>query len=134
MTVGLFAIVKYENHVFWSRNRETFGDNLIAQAEKIIPNLKNHIEIKITATPLTCERYTLNHEGAAFGLASTVNQISSSILPPKTSINGLFLTGHWTTIGSGQGGIPKVAFCGRKVAGLILDELGIKSNFEKYIL
>jgi len=47
MTVGLFAIVKYENHVFWSRNRETFGDNLIAQAEKIIPNLKTILKLKL---------------------------------------------------------------------------------------
>ena len=67
--------------------------------------------------------------GSAFGLASTTKQISSAILPQKCSVNGLFLAGHWTTVGSGQGGIPKVALLGRKASYLILKEQGKESTF-----
>ena len=72
------------------------------------------------ATLINFYNYTLNKNGAAFGWASTINQIKASLFPPMTSLDNLFLVGHWCTIGSGQGGVPKSIFSGRKVSHLIL--------------
>ena len=82
-----------------------------------------------TATPITFYKYTLNKNGAAFGWASTLDQIKASLFPPITSLDSLFLAGHWCTIGSGQGGVPKVIFSGRKVSSLILKKMNKRAEY-----
>lgn len=75
------------------------------------------------ATPFTFYKYTLNKDGAAFGWAYTVNQTRATLFPSKTSLDNLFLVWHWYTIGSGQGGVPKVTISGRKVAHIVLNRI-----------
>lgn len=119
----IFSIAPYATKEFWERYRHHLADKMITavEAQLRIP-LRSFIEIKFDATPHTFSRYTFNKSGAAFGWSSIVSQISPKLLPPKTSVGGLFLSGHWCTIGTGQGGVPKVAFCAKKVASLIKDE------------
>ena len=81
---------------------------------------KSQINVTVNAVPHTFYRYTFNKFGSAFGWASTVKQISPYIFPQKTSIDGLVLAGHWCTVGSGQGGIPRVAFSGKKASEIII--------------
>ncbi|MFH1397957.1 MAG: NAD(P)/FAD-dependent oxidoreductase [Candidatus Omnitrophota bacterium] len=133
-TMQLMGLTYYESKGFWAKNRDKLTNKLIIEAEKLFPSLKKYIVIKESATPITCKRYTSNSYGSAFGWASTVKQINPLASPAKTSIKGLFLTGHWCTVGSGQGGIPKVAFSGRRTASLILKECAIKSYLSDYLL
>jgi phytoene dehydrogenase-like protein len=46
--------------------------------------------------------------------------------PWKSSIENLFLVGHWVTTGEGQGGVSKVMFSAQKIAKLILNKIGNK--------
>jgi len=116
----VYLIAPYYTKNFWEINRESLSEKVIKELEKENLFIKNKIRVKLTAIPPTFKRYTSNKRGAAFGWASTVQQVDSSILPQASSIDGLVLAGHWCMIGNGQGGIPTVAFSGKKASELIL--------------
>ncbi|MBN2119922.1 MAG: NAD(P)/FAD-dependent oxidoreductase [Candidatus Omnitrophica bacterium] len=131
-TMQLFIYSPYISKKFWDENKIEVGNRIIKKSEKVFYDLRNLIDVKIFATPHTFHRYTLNKNGAVLGWVSTLNQIKSNIIPQRTSIDGIYLVGHWTTTGSsGQGGIPNVAFSGRRCARLILEDLGKHWPFGK---
>ena len=101
---------------YWSREEKgRLTDILIRKAERVLPDLSNHILIQDSATPRTNERYTLNTEGVTMGWAHTPANLS--IRPnPETDLAGLYLTGHWTRLG---GSIRTVLISGRTVAHMI---------------
>jgi phytoene dehydrogenase-like protein len=70
------------------------------------------------ASPLTCERYTLNTMGAAMGWAFSPGMFLRR-LDQRTPVRNLYLAGHWTTPG---GGVPAVALSGLGAARKILGE------------
>ncbi|MFH1460754.1 MAG: NAD(P)/FAD-dependent oxidoreductase [Candidatus Omnitrophota bacterium] len=127
-TISLVSLATVKDLDFWKKNKEKFADDLIKRAEKFIPELSKHIIVKEIATPHTMQRYTLNKDGAAYGWASTVTQIDKEIMPRETNIKNLYLTGHWTTQGSGQGGVSTVAYSGRSIAKLLIRR---KNFYEK---
>ena len=112
----------FKTDEYWVSERERLSAMLVQRLEKIMPNITKHVEFLDTATPQTLYRYTLNSKGAAYGWASTPDQIDSSLVPLKSSIKGLFLAGHWSTLGGGQGGISTTAYSGFTAARLILRE------------
>jgi phytoene dehydrogenase-like protein len=113
---------------FWQKNSHNLAYELIKKAEKIIPDLSNSVVVKEIATPLTLHRYTSNANGASYGWASTPLQIDSKTMPPTTFIEGLYLAGHWATLGIGPGGISTVAYCGKNVAKLIIKGLKFRGK------
>ena len=100
----------------WSQKEKTrLTDTLIRKAERVLPDLSNHIVVRDSATPRTNERYTLNTEGVTMGWAHTPANLS--VRPnPKTALAGLYLTGHWTSLG---GSVRTVLISGRTVAQMI---------------
>ena len=88
-----------------------------------------YIDLKLSATPLTFKRYTSNTGGATYGWTPTLEQSNSSLLPQETSVNGLYLTGHWCTKGIGTGCISGVASLGRNAAKLVLENKAKKWNY-----
>lgn len=123
-TVQIFTYVPSGSHVDWNDTKERFMNAVVDRTETLLPGLNRHVKVKYSATPETFFKYTSNRDGAAFGWASTKDQISPTIMPQITSIDGLFLAGHWCTIGSGQGGVPKSVFSGKKAAELVLKRAG----------
>ncbi len=110
--------------------KENLYEKIIIKLNEIIPNVQRLVEIKEIAVPNTLNKFTSNWNGAAFGWASTVKQIDINNFPSKTSIEGLYLAGHWVTNGIGHSGIPLVAFCGRNVAKLLIkhfENINLKS-------
>ena len=102
----------------WDTFKENMSQHTINRLESYIPQIKNHIEVKESATPKTLERYTSNTKGSAYGWAVTVDQIWENRLPQKTPIENLYLTGHWTRPGPG---ICAVVSSGWGVANLIME-------------
>ena len=101
--------------------KEEVADQLIANAEAIIPGLSRHIVVRDIATPLTYERYTLNCEGASVGWSwdpthtfATGQSLSTGSL--KTSIDNLFTCGHWCF---SPGSMLAAMLTGRMVADVI---------------
>lgn len=103
----------------WSREEKArLTDVMIHKAEQVVPSLSKHIVVQDAATPRTNERYTLNTEGATAGWARSPADLFSRP-NPKTAIERLYLTGHWTSHG---GSIRSVAISGRTVAQMIMSE------------
>ena len=87
--------------------------------EHVIPNLSSHIVFKDAATPNTLYKWTLNYKGAAYGWARTPSQFAVTGFTQRTSIENLYLTGHWTTLFQG---VPGVAYLGRDTSKKILNK------------
>lgn len=109
---------KYSDDVCWKSFKESMTQRTINRLEEYVPDIKKHIEVKDAATSKTLERYTSNTNGAAYGWAVTADQIWENRLSPKTPIDNLYLTGHWTRPGPG---VCAVVSSGWGVANLIME-------------
>lgn len=89
------------------------ADILIDQAEKILlPGLREAIEVRDAATPLTNFRYTANPRGAIYGWDQTLDDSGPSRFPQRTPVKNLYLAGAWTFPGGGYGAcIPSGLQC-----------------------
>lgn len=96
---------------------------MLRKLNDFLPNILDLIEIKEIATPFTFYKFTSNHNGSLFGWASTKDQIDRKIFSHNTSIEGLYLAGHWAISGVGQGGITQVSISGRHTAKAILNKI-----------
>jgi len=101
----------YKSKRYWVDNKQKFLESLIDKIEKYtIPNFSKHIIYKEAATPYTLYRYTLNYRGASFGWAGIPSQFAVPNLRKPSFIQGLYLAGHWTTLGVGISGTAYVGY------------------------
>ncbi len=78
---------------------------LIEKAERFIPGISGHIEVKETATPRTFRRYTANPEGSYHGFEQSVPQAGAvRRFSRKYPLKGLYHVGAWTFPGGGYAG------------------------------
>jgi phytoene dehydrogenase-like protein len=111
------TIASFNDETFWKHNKRIYLENFISRIESVFPGFSQSIVYKDAATPNTLFRYTLNYKGAAYGWASTNAQLFTKGLTQASFIQGLFLSGHWTTQTQGVSG---VAYIGHQTAKLIL--------------
>jgi prolycopene isomerase len=118
-TVCLTTTSPFKSLDYWNNadNRIGMENRLINIAAKIVPGISEHIALKFNATPHTLYKWTFNYQGAAYGWAGRPDQFGNPDISEKTKIGNLFLTGHWTNMGSG---ITSVANSGYDTANLIL--------------
>ena len=90
----------------YKRTKENYADMLIKLAENLIPDLSEHITLKLVSTPLTFERFSLNTQGAWYG--PKMGGLNIKIQPP---IRKLFLAGA----NIDGGGVPPSFFSGMNV-------------------
>jgi prolycopene isomerase len=120
--VGIIIITApFINIQYWKENKIKYEANLIKRVNRLIPGFENLLVYKDSASPATLYRYTLNSGGAMNGWASIPEQNDPQVVASSTEIINLYLVGHWTTGYFGQGGIPMVAYSGRKVAKSIIN-------------
>ncbi|MHA1218671.1 MAG: phytoene desaturase family protein [Candidatus Heimdallarchaeaceae archaeon] len=113
-SVILFSFAPYNWAHKWNKNdpekykrtKENYADMLIKLAENLIPNLSEHISLKLVSTPLTFERFSLNTQGAWYG--PKMGGLNIKIQPP---IRKLFLAGANIE----GGGVPPCFFSGMNV-------------------
>ena len=98
----------------YKERKAAFADDLIRQAEILLPGLSTHIIARDAATPATVTRYTGHPDGAIYG--STVH---NTRLHRQTPIPNLYLTGAGTWPGSG---IEAVVISGVVTADTICPE------------
>jgi phytoene desaturase len=85
----------------WSREQSRIEEEMIVQAEKVLPGLTGKIRMREFATPRTLEQRTGSFSGAPYGWDFTPDQVGIQRLQPVTPIRNLLLAGHWTTPGGG---------------------------------
>lgn len=113
----------FVNSIFQNKqlkNINEISENLINKAGKFIPGLESSIKLKLTASPSTLYKWTLNFKGAAYGWSDTVSQFGDPDFSEKTKIKNLYLTGHWTNKSSG---VASVINSGYITAGMIAKNL-----------
>lgn len=119
-SIFLYVGAPYKNEKFWNKHRDDYASELIRRASFFLPDLRKHIVLKETATPITLSKYTLNRGGASRGWAIIPSQTKSNLISSETSIDGLFIAGHWTTSPMGNGGVVMVAASARHLAKKII--------------
>jgi prolycopene isomerase len=95
------TLAPYEIGVDWQREgAQRYEQSMLDIIEKrLLPGLRDRIKFSERATPLTFERYTLNHRGAIYGWDHIPSQSTPKRLPHHTPVDGLWLAGHWTEPG-----------------------------------
>ncbi len=94
------------NKTAYRADKERQADILIERAEKkLLPGLRQAIEVREVGTPLTNLRYTGNYRGAVYGWDQTLDNSGPSRMPHKTPIKNLYLAGAWTSPGGGYGAV-----------------------------
>jgi prolycopene isomerase len=101
----------------YEQAKEQMIETLIDMAGKVLPGLRDHIEVREGMTPRTISRYTSQHLGVPYGWESTPEQ--NMRMPNATPIPGLYLAGAWTMPFHG---VSVAQLSGHKAAMLILDE------------
>ena len=103
----------------YKKIKEKVSGDLIASAEKVLPGISDKIEVKITASPYTYQRYTLNAGGATGGWAKHPGRTflggTRGLLNIVSPVNNLYLAGHWTSI---PGGVPTAIMSGKIVSDI----------------
>ncbi|MEW6100879.1 MAG: NAD(P)/FAD-dependent oxidoreductase [Candidatus Omnitrophota bacterium] len=108
----------YENDNFWNcENKNKFSKALLSLASQFLPLSSTRIKTKLEASPNTMFRWTYNYKGSSYGWASTIKHFGDPDFSQRTTIENLFLTGHWCNQGSG---VAFVASCGYDTANSIL--------------
>lgn len=102
----------------WRQAKAAFQQRLLERAERHFPGLNDRLLFVESGSPRTLERYTLNHQGAAYGFAPTPDQIGPNRPGVRGVLPGLYHTGHWTRPGGGVAGVSVSALL---VAQAILD-------------
>lgn len=96
------VIQTYSNMDIWpdygtpeyEKMKRKMMDDLINQTEKLMPNLRDHIEVEAGMTPHTIKNFTLQYKGVPYGLDLTVEQ--QDRMKHETEIAGLYFAGAWT--------------------------------------
>ena len=111
---------KYDEVADWKEVKTRLENETLKILERHIPGIRDKIEVKDSSTPKTCQRYTLNYKGSAYGWAHTPDQTWIKRLDYKTPVSKLYLAGHWTRPG---GGTHAVITSGKMAAALVLNDL-----------
>jgi len=122
-----FLNAPFKSRKYWAINKSSLLNYFIERLEKTsIPGLSQHLIYRDAATPSTLARYTLNYKGAAYGWEGIPSQFVDSDFRKPSFLQGLYLTGHWSTQGLG---IPGVTYLGFDTARML-----IKRARRKYLI
>jgi len=100
----------------WAVHKAQIESHAVAHLSTLIPDLESKIVTRSSASALTSERFTWNHQGAMLGWEMSPEQLGPARPDTTSPIPGLYLTGHWTRPG---GGITPVMISAMHVAEAI---------------
>ncbi|MFI5396146.1 MAG: phytoene desaturase family protein [Candidatus Binatia bacterium] len=95
----------YKRDPEYRRRKEELAERLIAAAECELPGIRDHVDWKEAATPITQERFTQSTGGTSYGVEFACDQMGPMRMGPSTEIPGLYLAGASTPSGHGIGGV-----------------------------
>ncbi|MDG4865221.1 NAD(P)/FAD-dependent oxidoreductase, partial [Streptomyces sp. T-3] len=116
------ALAPYEGPKAWEELKPELEEKYLGLIERLYPGFRKNMTFVQSATPLTLERYTGNHRGAAYGWENTPLQAGSKRLNYRTPIDGLYLSGHWAQAASAL----RVIVSGSHTAQEILRSEGVR--------
>ncbi len=96
------------------------ADKVIRLAERVVPGLRDHIEVMEVATPLTNMRYTANPGGSIIGFNETFQGTGLNRMPVRGPLDGLYFASAWVNIG---GGYEPAIFSGYQASKELLEDM-----------
>jgi all-trans-retinol 13,14-reductase len=96
---------RYHRDPEYRRRKDALSERLIEAAERVLPGLRDHIDWKEAASPVTQERFTRSTGGTSYGIELSLDQIGPFRMGPATEVPGLFLCGASTPSGPGVSGV-----------------------------
>jgi phytoene dehydrogenase-like protein len=120
-TILAFVGAPFKSVEFWKEHKKNVAMDFLERIKQMIPDLARHIVYFDAASPATLYRYTYNFHGAAFGWAKMPSQTFEPFFLRTSPIQGLYLTGHWTSIAFGM---PGACYAGHDTAKRILHKIG----------
>jgi phytoene dehydrogenase-like protein len=123
VVVCLETEYRYWQRIYGRRLYDTeqsqVADIIIDFLETIYPGIRQQVELKDVATPLSYERYTGNWSGSTCGFLLTNKTMMMMVQGVEKTLPGLenfFMCGQWVEPG---GSVPVVAMSGRNAIRLI---------------
>ncbi len=104
---------RYHRDPEYRRRKEDLMDRLLDKAAAVVPELRDHVEWREAATPVTQERFTRSTGGTSYGVEFSTDQMGPARMGYETELPGLFLCGASTPSGHG---IANVMFSGLRAA------------------
>jgi len=104
----------------WEHEAPRYADRILASLERLLPDLRRHVVVRRTFTPLDFERELGTYRGAAFSVAPLLHQ-SAWFRPHNRDgrIPGLYLVGSGTHPGAG---IPGVVNSAKATVATLLED------------
>ncbi len=81
--------------------KERLADRMLALAERVAPDIREHIEEIEVASPLTNMRFSGNPGGSIIGFDENYTGTGMDHLPNRGPLEGLYFAGAWANIGGG---------------------------------
>lgn len=97
----------------WAKDRERFYNSLMEQAERIFPDLRKKVKVKVIMTPEDFRKITHLEHHAFGGLKPVLGKTGQSY---KTPVEGLWFVGQQSESG---GGVSNVLYGAKKTADII---------------
>jgi phytoene dehydrogenase-like protein len=84
--------------------KEEVAQVFVERLDKLIPGIKEEIELYEVGTSKTIKRYTINPEGTVYGFAQIPKQAGRKRIQQKSPIENLYFASAWTMPGHGFSG------------------------------
>jgi phytoene dehydrogenase-like protein len=108
--------VDYYGMEDWAAHKAEMENYILSNLERILPGFSDKIVVKLSASALTSNRFTLNEQGAMLGWEMGPDQLGGERPGIVGPLENLYFTGHWTRPG---GGITPVIVSAMQVAGAV---------------
>ena len=109
-------VALHEDPQNYAAAKQAACDAVIDALEQRIPGVRDKIEMRDVATPVTWNRFTGNWRGSFEGWLPSGTNLNMQMKRTLPGLDNFYMIGHWTTPG---GGLPPAVSGGRDVIQLI---------------
>ncbi len=110
--------INYDEIEDWPAHKAAVENYIMKNLERVMPGFSEKVVVKLSASALTSQRFTVNHHGAMLGWEMSPDQLGEQRPALNGLVKNLYFTGHWTQPG---GGITPVIVSAMQVAKRIID-------------
>ena len=113
----------YEDRERYKAEKEQIADMLQGVLEKRYPGIRDLIEMRDVATPMTWVRYTANWRASYEGWMMSMDTWNLRMSKTLPGLSDFYMVGQWVEPG---GGLPPAAYSGRNLAQILCKQDGKK--------
>ncbi len=115
----------YDSVVDWAAHKAEVEEYVFDQFKKVVPGVEEKVVVRLSASALTSQRFTMNLSGAMLGWEMSPDQLGDDRPDIDGPVDNLYMTGHWTRPG---GGITPVIISAMRVAEEVLGASGLEAS------